>query len=96
MKTPNQIIQNFIKKYEQRTPKMRTVDIDEIVTVAESVSQTLESKLGEGAILLPQLINAAINIYLWLAKDNRIDEEETQSRNILQEQLIAEMKKRLS
>jgi len=73
----------------------RKLSHDEIIDIVMATSHTMEKKLQQGAVIVPKLIKAALAFYRWLAEHDKIDEEETQSRDVIAEMMKTEMKKRI-
>lgn len=73
----------------------RKLTQEEILTIVESASMTISNKLEEGAVIVPKLIRAALDFYVWLMQADKIEEEPaSKSRDVLAEMLLADMKQR--
>jgi hypothetical protein len=83
--------------------KSQKVTPEEIKDIVLSAGDMIEKKLDpervqsffeQGAQIVPALIKATIAFIQWLSDENRI-EEEAETRDVLKESLVSEMKKRI-
>lgn len=72
----------------------RQLSQEEIAIIVQEASDSISQKLNTGAVLIPKLIKAAFEFYRWLTENNMIEKGEDQSRDIIAEMLLSEMKKR--
>lgn len=72
----------------------RKLSQEEIAVIVQEASDGISKKLETGAVLIPKLIKAAFEFYRWLTENDMIDDEEDQSRDVIAEMLLTEMKKR--
>lgn len=72
----------------------RKLTPEEVAVIVEEESARISAKLETGALLIPKLIKAAFEFYQWLTIHGKLDQSEGESRDVIAEMMLAEMKKR--
>ena len=66
--------------------KGRSLTPEEVSDIVVGASETISKRLDEGAVIVPKLIRAALDFYMWLSNAGRIEEDYfSQSRSNLRD-----------
>lgn len=81
----------------------RKIDHQEVIDIILSSEQVISAQLGQGAIVIQEVISAAVKFYQWLVDEGILKTEDTlepitygiapEPRSVIREMLVEEMKK---
>ena len=72
----------------------RKLSHEEITHIAMSSADTISKKLEDSAIIIPKLVKAVVEFYSLLVNAGRIERDDTESRDIIVEMFLEDMKTR--
>jgi len=72
----------------------RKLSHEDITQIAMSSADTISKKLEDSAIIIPKLVKAVVEFYSLLVNAERIELDDTESRDIIVEMFLEDMKTR--